>query len=175
MFQFYPSSDDQIQLITSIAQKAGFGGGVVIDYPNSNKARKVFLCLFVGSGGQQQVPKGLDGEEVDDGTVRFERRRERERKRDRSGRRKPIKDRDWILKKKEVDLPSSDLLSLTLSHSSTASEVRRAFHETQSSPVDNENLFSNVRLINLALLPFDEQLWTHRNSVPCSVSYEQTL
>src|SRR6202161_4055444 len=32
VFQFYPSSDDQIQLITSIAQKAGFGGGVVVDY-----------------------------------------------------------------------------------------------------------------------------------------------
>ncbi len=57
VLQFYPTSDDQIQLITSIAQKAGFGGGVVVDYPNSKKAKKVFLCLFVGSGGAQQVPK----------------------------------------------------------------------------------------------------------------------
>ncbi|KAF9500471.1 S-adenosyl-L-methionine-dependent methyltransferase, partial [Pleurotus eryngii] len=60
VFQFYPSSDDQIQLITSCALKAGFGGGIVVDYPNSNKAKKVFLCLFVGGGGQQQVPKGLE-------------------------------------------------------------------------------------------------------------------
>ncbi|ESK94602.1 williams-beuren syndrome critical region protein 22 [Moniliophthora roreri MCA 2997] len=103
VFQFYPSSDDQIQVITSIAQKAGFGGGIVVDYPNSNKAKKVFLCLSVGSGSQQQVPKGLDGEVVEDGKVRYERRREKApRKKD--GKRKSVKvqDRDWILKKKEL-------------------------------------------------------------------------
>lgn len=102
MLQFYPTSDDQIQLITSIAQKAGFGGGIVVDYPNSKKARKVFLCLFVGGGGggqQQQLPQGL---EMEDERVPFERRREKEKKRDRSGKRKTVKDRDWILKKKEV-------------------------------------------------------------------------
>ncbi|KAF7363618.1 Williams-beuren syndrome critical region protein 22 [Mycena sanguinolenta] len=102
VFQFYPSSDDQIQLITSIAQKAGFGGGIVVDYPNSKKAKKVFLCLYVGGGGggAQQLPEGLDGEEVDDGKVRFERRREREKSK--NGKRKSIKDKDWILKKKEL-------------------------------------------------------------------------
>ncbi|KAG1875158.1 S-adenosyl-L-methionine-dependent methyltransferase [Suillus tomentosus] len=101
VFQFYPTSDDQIQLITSIAQKAGFGGGIVVDYPNSKKARKVFLCLFVGGGGtQQQMPKGIEGE--DDEQVRFERRREKEGKRDVSGKRKNMKDKDWILKKKEL-------------------------------------------------------------------------
>ncbi|THU87234.1 williams-Beuren syndrome critical region protein 22 [Dendrothele bispora CBS 962.96] len=104
VFQFYPSSDDQIQLITSIAQKAGFGGGIIVDYPNSNKARKVFLCLLVGGGGgQQQMPKGLDGEEVEDSRARFETRRERTGK-DKNGKRKNMKviDRDWILKKKEL-------------------------------------------------------------------------
>ncbi|KAF9265547.1 S-adenosyl-L-methionine-dependent methyltransferase [Marasmius fiardii PR-910] len=105
IFQFYPSSDSQIQLITSIAQKAGFGGGVVVDYPNSNKAKKVFLCLFVGGGGgAQQVPKGLDGEVAEDGKVRYEKRREKDSKRDRGKKRKSAKvqDRDWILKKKEL-------------------------------------------------------------------------
>ncbi|KAF9053873.1 S-adenosyl-L-methionine-dependent methyltransferase [Hymenopellis radicata] len=102
VFQFYPSSDDQITLISTIAQKAGFGGGVVVDYPNSKKARKVFLCLFVGGGGgQQQVPQGLDGEVEDDGKARFERRREREKMRS-SKKRKSIKDKDWILKKKDL-------------------------------------------------------------------------
>ncbi|KAH7929718.1 S-adenosyl-L-methionine-dependent methyltransferase [Leucogyrophana mollusca] len=102
VFQFYPTSDDQIQLITSIAQKAGFGGGIVVDYPNSKKAKKVFLCLFVGGGGgaQQQIPQGLEGE--DDEHARFERRREKLKTKDRSGKRKNIKDRDWILKKKEL-------------------------------------------------------------------------
>lgn len=101
--QFYPSSDDQIQLITSIAQKAGFGGGVIVDYPNSKKAKKVFLCLFVGSGGQQ-VPKALEGEEaeVDEEQARFEKRREKLRRKEKDGKRKNIKDRDWILRKKEV-------------------------------------------------------------------------
>ncbi|KAJ3989468.1 S-adenosyl-L-methionine-dependent methyltransferase [Lentinula detonsa] len=106
VFQFYPSSDDQIQLITSIAQKAGFGGGVVIDYPNSNKARKVFLCLYVGGGGgqQQQIPQALDGDVIEDGKVRFERRRARDLRKDNNGKRKSQKvvDRDWILRKKEL-------------------------------------------------------------------------
>jgi len=101
IFQFYPSSDDQIQLITSIAQKAGFGGGIVVDYPNSNKARKVFLCLFVGGGGGQQLPEGLEGGEETESAAKFERRRERDR-RTKSGNRKSVKDRDWILKKKEL-------------------------------------------------------------------------
>lgn len=104
VLQFYPTSDDQVQLITSTAQKAGFGGGVVVDYPNSNKARKVFLCLFVGGeGGSQQVPKGLEVDGAEAGShARFERGRERRHRRDKSGKRKSIKDKEWILKKKEV-------------------------------------------------------------------------
>ncbi|KAL5529706.1 hypothetical protein ACEPAG_5691 [Sanghuangporus baumii] len=114
VLQFYPSSDDQIHLITSIAQRAGFGGGIVVDYPNSKKARKVFLCLFVGSGKvNDSVPRGLEGNgeeevELDDGekgrrkTVAYERRREKEKRRERSGKRKDLKNKDWILKKKEL-------------------------------------------------------------------------
>ncbi|TFK55113.1 williams-Beuren syndrome critical region protein 22 [Heliocybe sulcata] len=103
ILQFYPTSDDQIQLITSIAQRAGFGGGVVVDYPNSNKARKVFLSLFVGSGGGQQVPKGLEGEgeEEAEEKAKFERRREREKRR-KNTKKKGIKDKDWILRKKDL-------------------------------------------------------------------------
>lgn len=103
VLQFYPTSDDQIQLITSIAQKAGFGGGVVVDYPNSKKAKKVYLCLFVGGGGAQQVPKGLEGDEgEEESQARFEKRREKVRSRGKNGKRKNVKDKDWILKKKEV-------------------------------------------------------------------------
>jgi Methyltransferase involved in Williams-Beuren syndrome len=106
VLQFYPTSDDQVQLITSIAQKAGFGGGLVIDYPNSKKARKVFLCLFVGDGGGVQVPRGLEGDgsvENEDAKAKFEKRRQRESRRERNGRQNVIKGgRDWILRKKEV-------------------------------------------------------------------------
>lgn len=108
VLQFYPTSDDQVQLITSIAQRAGFGGGVVVDYPNSKKARKVFLCLFVGEGAQ--VPGGLqEGDEAvaspesEDARAKFERRRQRESRRERSGKQKAVKGgRDWILRKKDV-------------------------------------------------------------------------
>ena len=87
--------------------KAGFGGGIVVDYPNSKKARKVFLCLFVGGGGAQQVPQGLEGEEVeDDAQAKFEKRREKFKGKDKK--RKGIKDKDWILRKKEVSNPDSD-------------------------------------------------------------------
>ena len=49
-----------------------------MDYPNSKKDKKVFLCLFVGSGNSSraQLPKGLEGDEEAGDTVAFERRRE---------------------------------------------------------------------------------------------------
>lgn len=50
------------------------------------------------------MPKGLEGEEEDEGRVQFEKRRERLKSRS-GGKRKSIKDKDWILKKKEVRLP----------------------------------------------------------------------
>ena len=84
VLQFYPSSDDQVQLVTQSAQRAGFGGGIVVDYPNSRKARKVFLVLYVGDGGAsaREMPKGLEGEgEVDEGTVKNEKKRLREGRR----------------------------------------------------------------------------------------------
>ncbi|KAF8478414.1 williams-Beuren syndrome critical region protein 22 [Russula ochroleuca] len=112
ILQFYPTSDDQVQLITSIAQRAGFGGGVVVDYPNSKKARKVFLCLFVGEGGGggAQVPRGLlEGDEAvgapesEDARAKFERRRQRESRRERNGKQKAVKGgKDWILRKKDL-------------------------------------------------------------------------
>ncbi|KAH9035511.1 williams-Beuren syndrome critical region protein 22 [Lactarius pseudohatsudake] len=110
VLQFYPTSDDQVQLITSIAQKAGFGGGVVVDYPNSKKARKVFLCLFVGDGraasAAPQLPAALDGDggaEGEDAKATFEKRRQRESRREKSGKQKVAKGgKDWILRKKEL-------------------------------------------------------------------------
>lgn len=84
----------------------------MVDYPNSKKARKVFLCLFVGDGGSAQVPKGLEGDDAaaaaadgDDAKVnaKFEKRRQRESRRERNGKQKVIKGgKDWILRKKDV-------------------------------------------------------------------------
>ena len=36
-------------MITSAAMKSGFSGGLVIDYPNSTKAKKYFLVLEAGA------------------------------------------------------------------------------------------------------------------------------
>ena len=35
-------------MITSAAMKNGFTGGVIVDYPNSKKAKKYFLQLTAG-------------------------------------------------------------------------------------------------------------------------------
>lgn len=43
--QFYPQTSDQANLIAECATRVGFSGGVVIDYPNSTKAKKHYLVL----------------------------------------------------------------------------------------------------------------------------------
>ena len=99
VFQFYPENPHQIQMITSQAMKSGFTGGLVVDYPNSTKAKKFFLVLM--TGGQQQLPKALGTNDTVDGArqqVTYENRRERLK----TARGKPLKkSRDWILEKKE--------------------------------------------------------------------------
>lgn len=40
VFQFYPENEHQSALIMTQATKAGFNGGLVVDYPNSVKAKK---------------------------------------------------------------------------------------------------------------------------------------
>lgn len=40
VFQFYPESSEECELVTETALKAGFYGGIVIDFPHSKKARK---------------------------------------------------------------------------------------------------------------------------------------
>jgi 18S rRNA (guanine1575-N7)-methyltransferase len=106
VFQFYPSSDDQVEMITTAAQRAGFGGGLVVDYPNSKKARKMYLCLMVG---QQEVPKAIDGEfsAVEVERKKQEVRNERKRRKDSGGAKgkrgkKVVDPKEWILKKKDL-------------------------------------------------------------------------
>lgn len=57
VFQFYPENGDQIEMITTQAMKAGFYGGLVVDYPNSAKAKKYFLVLM--TGGAAPMPQAL--------------------------------------------------------------------------------------------------------------------
>lgn len=100
VFQFYPENEKQIELIISQATKSGFTGGLVIDFPNSTKAKKFFLVLFTG-GTNQTLPKGLTGEEenANRNQIQFE---QNKRERMKQMRLKPLKKtRDWILLKKD--------------------------------------------------------------------------
>ena len=54
VFQFYPENPDQISMLTCAALRTGFTGGIVVDYPNSTKAKKYYLCLFSGPSNEYQ-------------------------------------------------------------------------------------------------------------------------
>ncbi|XP_075025192.1 18S rRNA (guanine-N(7))-methyltransferase isoform X2 [Calonectris borealis] len=99
VLQLYPENSEQLELITAQAMRAGFTGGMVVDYPNSAKAKKFFLCLFVGASGT--LPKGL-GTECADGEEIHQAKFTNERTRFRNTKGKSVKkSRDWILEKKE--------------------------------------------------------------------------
>ena len=53
-------------MLTSTAMKAGFSGGLVVDFPHSTRAKKYFLVLMVGSSSYQPQAKGISGEDSDD-------------------------------------------------------------------------------------------------------------
>ncbi|CAF1587279.1 unnamed protein product [Adineta ricciae] len=100
VLQFYPETPTHVDMITQQAMKAGFTGGLVVDYPNSTRAKKMFLCLFAG-GQVQQLPKGLTGEEGSE-DVPTQARFDRERQRYKDLRGKSLKkSRTWILEKKD--------------------------------------------------------------------------
>lgn len=58
--QLYPETGEQLELISQAATAAGFGGGLVVDFPNSTKAKKYYLCLIAG-GAQAgaSLPRAL--------------------------------------------------------------------------------------------------------------------
>ena len=63
VLQFYPETPEQALLIAQSASKVGFAGGVVIDYPNSSKAKKYYLCLSFERSYAVPRALGLDGGE----------------------------------------------------------------------------------------------------------------
>merc|ERR1711915_760073 len=98
VFQFYPENSEQVEMITHQSMKAGFTGGLVVDYPNSTKAKKFFLVLM--TGGSQPMPQALGSESGHQMSgARFETKRERIKQI--RGNKNVKKTRDWILDKKE--------------------------------------------------------------------------
>uniref|UniRef100_A0A6M2DJK2 18S rRNA (guanine-N(7))-methyltransferase n=1 Tax=Xenopsylla cheopis TaxID=163159 RepID=A0A6M2DJK2_XENCH len=98
VFQFYPENSEQVELLTTQAMKAGFYGGLLVDYPNSTKAKKYFLVLMTGAA--MPLPQALGCEENNDSNQISYARRKQEQTRKMRG--KPMKkSREWILEKKE--------------------------------------------------------------------------
>lgn len=95
VFQFYPENDAQVELVVSQAMRAGFTGGLVVDFPNSSKAKKIYLVLM--TGGSAPLPSGLQGDEAGGSTQALYQRRERMKQM--RGSRQPK--RSWIMQKKE--------------------------------------------------------------------------
>lgn len=65
--QFYPENQAQIDLISAAAMRAGFSGGLLVDYPNSARAKKYYLVLTAGppnAGTAQPVPLGVPQTQV---------------------------------------------------------------------------------------------------------------
>nr|CAI5862777.1 unnamed protein product [Callosobruchus analis] len=98
VLQFYPENGDQMELITAQAMKAGFYGGIVVDYPNSTKAKKFFLVLM--TGGNMPLPKALGTDEDSQGGCAKKYTAKRERLKQQRGK-SLKKGRNWILEKKE--------------------------------------------------------------------------
>lgn len=57
VLQFYPETAEQAVLISECAAKVGFAGGIVVDYPNSTKAKKHYLVLSFDRS--YKTPQGL--------------------------------------------------------------------------------------------------------------------
>lgn len=89
--------------------RAGFAGGLVVDYPNSTRAKKYFLVLMVGGSAAVPAAKGTgdametsDVEDKDeDGVPQGVRVVARKRHKGHQGQRQDGKGRSWILKKKQ--------------------------------------------------------------------------
>ncbi|EGF98422.1 uncharacterized protein MELLADRAFT_54207 [Melampsora larici-populina 98AG31] len=110
VFQFYPESDDQVRFIMSYANRAGFTGGLVVDYPNSQKAKKFYLVLMTGTStnSNHQLPKALTEDNSSSSNhlqskVKYETQRKKLSKNHSKSKRLGGEDKQtWILKKKDL-------------------------------------------------------------------------
>lgn len=101
VFQFYPEASSQIDLILSCAMKAGFTGGLVIDFPNSTRAKKYYLCLMTGPA--TTLPEALQAEGAEEESQISVDRRSRKSKWTKKGAgHGKIHDKKWIMDKKEL-------------------------------------------------------------------------
>jgi 18S rRNA (guanine1575-N7)-methyltransferase len=105
VLQFYPETAEQAVLISETATRVGFAGGVVVDYPNSAKAKKHYLVLSFDRSAAQKLNGGgeletslLKQQHVDVvGTSRADGKKMKPARK-----KKGVKTKDWIVQKKET-------------------------------------------------------------------------
>jgi 18S rRNA (guanine1575-N7)-methyltransferase len=93
VLQFYPETEGQSATVMAEAKRAGFGGGIVMDYPESKKARKYYLCLVAGftTAATFSTAEGIREET-----------NQRDTKRRRMEKRKEESRKEFIVRKKEL-------------------------------------------------------------------------
>jgi 18S rRNA (guanine1575-N7)-methyltransferase len=111
VLQFYPETAEQAILISETATACGFTGGVVVDYPNSAKAKKHYLVLSFDrsnaqkkgaiDAAQQQKLQQANHVQVDNTTSLVPNRDSKKAKVIRK--KKGVKTKEWILHKKETE------------------------------------------------------------------------
>lgn len=99
VLQIYPENANQLELLTSAAMRAGFGGGLLIDYPNSTRAKKHYLVLFCGVTSSQEMPKALG--EGNESQVRYEKERKKVYRKEGKQKKPSFKSKEWIVAKKD--------------------------------------------------------------------------
>ncbi|KAL0385226.1 UNVERIFIED_CONTAM: 18S rRNA (guanine-N(7))-methyltransferase RID2 [Sesamum radiatum] len=110
VLQVYPENLAQRELILGFAMRAGFSGGVVVDYPHSTKKRKEYLVLTCGppslssatpNGKGEDGESGSDEDSSDDEENQSVSVSDRHRPRKKQKLNKKVKGREWVLRKKE--------------------------------------------------------------------------
>ena len=111
VLQFYPETADQAVLISETATKVGFAGGVVVDYPNSAKAKKHYLVLSFDRSAAARPARGGSGmaEEVREqqqhvtvGSASSSGYGSGKKKQAPVRKKKGVKTKEWIVQKKEM-------------------------------------------------------------------------
>merc|ERR1712154_426060 len=65
IFQLYPTASSQLELISECAMKAGFVFSMIIDFPNSSKAKKYYIILDSGSV-KRIIPKAMTMNDINE-------------------------------------------------------------------------------------------------------------
>ena len=100
--QFYPKNEQQRNMISSAATRAGFGAGILED-DGGTKNAKVYLVLHVGGGGDiTGAVAGLDNVVIEDRRrAGIEMKNKKKKQHQQRAAKEAKGSKGWILKKKE--------------------------------------------------------------------------